>query len=168
MEKILNFNTEVIALFDLTLLGQETYICIGKSAFLLLPYYRLGHYDDQIGMSHVYETGYLVFEKVSSYKVEIIPHKDGIIEYDDKIAYEMIFSVGRGVKTILMEDLGCRPTGLVSYSLEVFCQSVVLLYNAISKDCLPTKYSDVVRDENTMNFLLNPNLIESYKMILSE
>jgi hypothetical protein len=167
MKIIHNFDTETIALFDLTLLGQETYLFIGKIGYLLIPFHKLGHYDENKGMMHNYNLGYLIFEKMGGFSVKLLPHKGKIIDYQSEISYQMQIEQPQKLKNILFEDIGLRPTGLVSFSIDIQYQHLHLAYNFTSPDCSPTHYFDISNDQSIRNFLLTQNL-ENLRELVNE
>lgn len=165
MEIIRNFDTETISLFDLTLLGQETYLFSGKVGYLFIPFHKLGHYDETNGMTHNYNLGYLVFERLCRYSVKILPHKGKFIDYDCKISYSMQIEQPEFSKEILFEDIAIRPTGLISISIGIQYQQIHLLYNFTSPDCTPIDYDDALKDQSIKSFLLTQNLENLHDLV---
>jgi hypothetical protein len=158
MKIISNFDTETIALFELSLLGQEIYLLENNKPYLFIPFYRLGHYDDKKGMTHTYHLGYIILEGVNRYKIAFLRHNNKNIDYESKTSYETMFDFTNIDNEITFEDLGLRTTGLVSISVSVKYSNIHIAYDFTSPNCAPTNYSEVIKDKEIKDFLLRYDL----------
>jgi hypothetical protein len=165
MNLIIDFDPETIALFELTLLGQETFLLEGKKGYLIIPFYKLGYYDASKGLSHTYNLGYLIFEEVTNYKIRVLPHIDKSINYDEDVKYEMQLIDFESLNKILLEDIGFRTTGFVSTSINVDYFRLHVAYDFISPDCSPTNYTEVIKNIEISDFLLLHNLKNLHYLI---
>lgn len=109
-------------------------------------------------MIHNYNLGYIVFEKIGNYSVRLFPHNGNMIDYENKISYQMHVEQTEKLKEILFEDIAIRPTGLTSFSIGIQYQHVHLAYDFTSPDCSPTNYDYVLKDHSIKRFLLTQNL----------
>lgn len=158
MNTITDFDIEAIASFDLTLIGQEAHISLNNTVYLLIPFYRLGHYDNEKGLSHNYNLGYFIIEGVKKCKVKTFQYNGGSIDYSNELIYDVMFNQSEKNKEIIFEDIGLRAAGLVSLTMAINYSRFHMAYDFISLDCTPTDFNKILDDKVIIEFLLTHNL----------
>lgn len=152
MNIIQNFEKEAIALFSLTLLGEETYFHTGNKAYLLIPFFNLGHYDDNIGMSHTYNKGYLVFEGIVSFDATVFSAISD--EIANKVQYKIDFLQNNAENELVIEDFGFRNNRLVQISIKLKYQFLNLIYDFINYNYSPIEYNEITKNKDITDFLI--------------
>jgi hypothetical protein len=168
MNMIKKFNNEAIASFDLTVFGQEIFLFENNIAYVLLPFHKLGYYDDIKGLSHNYNLGYVIFEDVNKYKIRKCQYKkDGSQDINSKVAYEVSVNdvENSDYNNFEISDIGLNPIGLNWQSLKIKCRLIHLAYDFTSPDCSPTNYNDISKDQLVKSFLLTQNLENLYTLV---
>lgn len=169
MTIIKNFNSETIATFELSVFGQEIFLFENNVAFVFLPFYKLGYYDDNKGLSHNYNLGYVIFENVENYKIRKCQYKkDGSQDVDNKIEYNVLFDNNNNNNNTSIEisDMGLNPIGLIWQSLNINSKLMHIAYDFISNDCTSTDYFKVINNMAINRFLMTHDLHYLQKILM--
>jgi hypothetical protein len=161
MNIIKNFESEAIATFELSVFGQEILLFEDNHAFVLLPFHKLGYYDDIKGISHNYNLGYFIFEGVKNYKIRKCQYrKDGTQDIRSKVSYDVgIDDTGdNNYSNFEISDMGLNPIGLIWQSLKIDCRMIHIVYDFIENDCTSTDYLEVANNKEINSFLLTYDL----------